>query len=72
MPTSSGKKMSYDALMRWEWEGGTPAPGSEPARATPAEHTDTLQLANRRRHGRQAPAVSTLPADISQGDIRER
>lgn len=62
--------MSYDALMRWEWEGGTPASGSEPAPTTPAENTDTLRLTNRRR--RQVASVSTLPSDSSQGDLRER
>ena len=31
--------MAYDALMRWEWEGGTPDSVTEPARARPAENT---------------------------------
>jgi hypothetical protein len=34
--------MSYDALMRWEWEGGASTPArerDEPARPEPAENT---------------------------------
>jgi hypothetical protein len=32
--------MSNDALMRWEWEGGTPDAVSEAARPEPAEKSD--------------------------------
>jgi hypothetical protein len=38
--------MSYDAVMRWEWEGGAPASVSErdeATRAEPAEDTLTRQ-----------------------------
>jgi hypothetical protein len=65
--------MSYDALMRWEWEGGTPASVSEPARAKPAENTDIRsQPTNRRQPARRVGSVSTLPSGSSQGDGRER
>lgn len=72
MPESRGRELSYDALMRWEWEGGTPSSGGEPACTTGAENTDTLRLTNRRRRARQVASVSTLPSDVSQGDVRNR
>jgi hypothetical protein len=55
--------MSYDALMRWEWEGGTPASISEPARAKPAENPDIRsQPTKRRQRARRVAPVSTLPS----------
>ena len=41
--------MGHDALMRWEWEGGTPDSVSEPARARPAENTDIRSQPTKRR-----------------------
>jgi hypothetical protein len=41
-----GAATSYDALMRWEWEGGTPAAASgqrEGARAEPASPLEQSQ-----------------------------
>ena len=50
--------MSFDALMRWEWEGGTPTSGNDPAEAAhtkPAENTHTrLQPTNRRQKARRS------------------
>jgi hypothetical protein len=51
--------MSCDALMRWEWEGGTPASVSEPARAKPAENTDIgSQPTSRGQRARRVAPVS--------------
>ena len=41
--------MGYDALMRWEWEGGAPDSVSEQARARPAENTDIRSQPTKRR-----------------------
>jgi hypothetical protein len=40
LPESRARDLSNDALLRWEWEGGTPGSASEPARVKPAENTD--------------------------------
>lgn len=44
--------MSYDALMRWEWEGGTRAPVSERREATPAEPVRMHSLGQQSRSGK--------------------
>ena len=68
--------MSFDALMRWEWEGGTPTSGNDPAEAAhtkPSENTHTRpQPANRRRRARRVASVSLLPRERWQGDDSER
>jgi hypothetical protein len=68
--------MSYDALMRWEWEGGTPASVSERGEATRAEPVkNTLtrpRPTNGRQRARQVAAVSPLPSEGWQGDDSER
>ena len=69
--------MSFDALMRWEWEGGTPTSGNDPAEAAhtkPAENTHTrLQPTNRRQKARRVASVSPplLPWERRQGDDSE-
>jgi hypothetical protein len=67
--------VSYDALMRWEWEGGTPAFASgrdEAARAEPAETTLTgPQPSKTRRRPRPAAAVSPRPVEGWQGNGSE-
>jgi hypothetical protein len=63
--------MSYDALMRWEWEGGTPVPVSERGEALAAEKAE---------HGREAqvpdaveirqPVVpASRPAELTGLDV---
>lgn len=61
--------MSFDALMRWEWEGGTPAPVRERNEAPHtelAEHTVGASAADRgaperaSSRVRLAPTVETL------------
>jgi hypothetical protein len=68
--------MSYDALMRWEWEGGTPAPVSEPREATPAEPVRNAltrpRPTNGRQRARQVATVSRLPSEGWRGDGSER
>jgi hypothetical protein len=68
--------MSYDALMRWEWEGGTPAPVSEPREATPAEPVRNAltrpRPTNGRQRARQVATVSRLPSEGWRGDDSER
>ena len=69
--------MSYDALMRWEWEGGNPAfvndwdtaPSAEPA------ENDTLNPPRPVGGRRRARRVATAPPpsrEDRQGDGRER
>jgi hypothetical protein len=62
--------MSYEALMRWEWEGGTPASSaSEPAQAEDTEVRP--RPADRRRLARRGASLSTL-SGRRRGDGRER
>ena len=69
--------MSYDALMRWEWEGGYPAlvnEWDEVPRAEPAGN-DTLAQplpASGRRRLRRTTTPSPSPPEDRQSDGRER
>ena len=68
--------MSYDAIMRWEWEGGTPASVSERREATPAEPVRNALTRPRPRtgvsgRGKLRP-VSRLPSEDWRGDGSER
>jgi hypothetical protein len=40
MPESRASEMRNDALLRWEWEGGTPDSASEVVGAETAENVD--------------------------------
>ena len=64
--------MSYDAIMRWEWEGGTPASVSERREATPAEPVRNAltrpRPANGRQQAQQVATVSRLPSEGWRGD----
>jgi hypothetical protein len=68
--------MSYDALMRWEWEGGTPASVSERREAPPAETMRNALTRPRPTNGgqraRQVAAASRLPSEDWRGDGSER
>jgi hypothetical protein len=68
--------MSYDALMRWEWEGGTPASVSERREATPAEPVTNSLTRPRPTNGRQRASqdatVSRLSSEDWRGDGSER
>ena len=73
MPGSRERDLSYDALMRWEWEGGTPASVREPAHAMTAENTDIRsEPRNRRQRARRVAPLASLPSKSSHGDGRER
>jgi hypothetical protein len=64
--------MSHDALMRWEWEGGTPAAVSERDESThaePAEDTRTRpQTTSRRQRTRRPEPVSPMPSEGRRGE----
>ena len=68
--------MSYEALMRWEWEGGTPASiseGDEPTRAKRAENTHIRSKpTDRRQRTRGVAAVLPAPSEGWHGDGSER
>ena len=68
--------MSYDALMRWEWEGGTPASVIErnkAARAEPAQNTRAEpQPTQGRPRARRVEGASPLSSEGWQGDGSER
>jgi hypothetical protein len=68
--------MSYDALMRWEWEGGTPASVSErdeAARNEPAENTLTLpQPTKGHQLACRVATASPLPSQGWRGDVDAR
>lgn len=53
--------MTDDALMRWEWEGGTPDPGSEEAAAK------WSSTANRRRHERRVQVIAPVAPPAESG-----
>jgi hypothetical protein len=64
----------YDALMRWEWEGGTPASVSDRGEAVPAEarreHSQSA-AAQRVSAERRVVVASPLPAEGWQVDGSE-
>lgn len=68
--------MSFDALMRWEWEGGTPASirdRGEAVHTKPGTDTHTGSLAaTRRQKARWATSVSPPPFERWQGDDSQR
>jgi len=68
--------MSYDALMRWEWEGGAPAFAAErddPAGAESAESAIPRPTrANRQSQVRQVATGSPLPSEGTESDGSER
>jgi hypothetical protein len=68
--------MSYEALMRWEWEGGTPASVSErdeSRRPRRAENTHIRSKpTDRRQRAREAAAVLPAPSEGWHGDGSER
>ena len=61
-PRSRGEDMSYDALMRWEWEGGTPASVSERSEATPAEPVEKCAHSATADERASAGAVELRPS----------
>jgi hypothetical protein len=61
--------MSYDALMRWEWEGGYPAFVNEWDEAPPAEPAESDTPAHPRARG---ATPSQSPPESRQGDGCER
>jgi hypothetical protein len=66
--------MSHDAVMRWEWEGGTPASINERGEAASAEPAATVRIPpqpNRNASGRPATS-SPVPTERRQSDSRER
>jgi len=70
--------MSYDALMRWEWEGGTPAFVNEfdaaPNAGLAGNNTTLTQPrpTSRRAQVRRDASASPPPREDRQGDGRER
>lgn len=68
--------MSFDALMRWEWEGGTPASVRNRDEAVHTKpETDThmgSQAATGRQKARRAASVSPPPVERWQGDDSQR
>jgi hypothetical protein len=68
--------MSFDALMRWEWEGGTPASmrdGDEAAHTKPAKNTRMgSQATNGRDKARRATSVLPSPFERWHGDDSQR
>jgi hypothetical protein len=70
--------MSFDALMRWEWEGGAPASirdRDEAAQTKPAKNMHVgshSQATNRRQKPRRATSVSPPPFERWQGDDSQR
>jgi hypothetical protein len=70
--------MSFDALMRWEWEGGAPASKhdrDEAAHTKPTKNTHMgshSQAANGRQKARRAVSVSSPPFERWQGDDSQR
>ena len=65
--------MSYDALMRWEWEGGASACETERERSAhtePAENTPIwAQTASRRKPARSSGAC--LSYGLAEGRRRD-
>jgi hypothetical protein len=68
--------MSYDALMRWEWEGGTPAFVTERDEAACAERAEGAiprpQPANRHLRAPRVAAGARLPSKRPQSGGGER
>jgi hypothetical protein len=68
--------MSYDALMRWEWEGGAPAPVGKREEAAPAEPAENTvarpQPMNGRQRVRGVATAWSLPSEARRGDGSER
>jgi hypothetical protein len=68
--------MSYDALMRWEWEGGAAASARERHEATATEPAEDVlsppEPAKRRRRARRAGPVSASRSEDRQSDGGER
>jgi hypothetical protein len=68
--------MSFDALMRWEWEGGTPASmrdRDEAAHTKPAKDTHPRsQAANGRQKARRPTSVLPPAFERWQGDDSQR
>ena len=67
----------YDALMRWEWEGGTATSGrdrDEPAPFEPAGRNmlNRSQPTNRRQRARRIASVSPVHSGGWQADGDER
>jgi hypothetical protein len=72
-PQSRGGDISYDALMRWEWEGGTPAPAIERNKAARAEPATNTRAEPQPRQGRLRVATAPpLSSEGWQGDGSER
>jgi hypothetical protein len=67
--------MSHDALMRWEWEGGTPISAGERDEAVGAEQAENAPVRPQpkaRERPRQVATVSSLRLRGLRGDDGER
>jgi hypothetical protein len=63
--------MNYDALMRWEWEGGAPIPVSqlvESRGATRADNAPVRPPPNTSESTRQVATVMPVRSNGSRGD----